>query len=143
MLYEAVYTPPGLPRPDRSILTLPAIAHYLKGWGRQGDHGLIAFAPGGQPAGAAWYRLFPAIDRGYGFVAADVPELTAAVAPEFRGQGIGTMLLEHLQAEAKRAGFRGLSLSVDPFNAAARLYERLGFQAVGTEGSSLTMLKQF
>ena len=42
---------------------------YVEGFGRPGDGGVIAEA-GGEPAGAAWYRLLPADDAGYGYVAA-------------------------------------------------------------------------
>jgi hypothetical protein len=35
-----------------------------------------------------------------------------------------------------------ISLSCDPANPAMRLYERLGFVAVGESGTSITMLKR-
>ena len=48
---------------------------------------------GGLPVGAAWLRFFPADDPGYGFVSADVPELSIGVAVLWRGRGIGRALL--------------------------------------------------
>src|SRR2546426_7565136 len=59
--------------------------------------------------------------------------LDIALAPEARGAGIGTALLEDLLAEA--AGTRRrVSLYVDKGNAARTLYQRLSFQPVAEEG---------
>ena len=76
----------------------------------------------------AWYRLFSAEEPGFGFVAADVPELAIGVALEARGQGVGSALLDALLALAREQGFRALSLAVDRQNPAHRLYERKGFR---------------
>ena len=65
-----------------------AAAKYVDGFGRHGDAGVVAEVAG-QDAGAAWYRLLPAHDRGYGFVAPDIPELTLGVASQARGRGTG------------------------------------------------------
>lgn len=46
--------------------------------------------------------------------------------PKFRGQGIGTHFLQELQKEAQNAS-KVLSIHVETFNPAKRLYERLGF----------------
>ena len=46
--------------------------------------------------------------------------------PEFRGSGIGTRLLRDLQEEASAAG-KSLTIHVERYNPARRLYERLGF----------------
>jgi GNAT superfamily N-acetyltransferase len=156
-----------MPPPTLSLLKLPqapapglvrqspprppfAIAGFSRGHpcktrrGRPGDRGFIAEAgAGGAPAGAGWFRLFPAADRGYGYVADDIPEIILAILPAFRGQGIGTSLLYHLIDQAQQDGYCGISLSVDPRNAAVRLYERTGFQYVRTDdGGSWTMRKR-
>jgi ribosomal protein S18 acetylase RimI-like enzyme len=110
---------------------------YVGGFGRPGDAGVIAEA-GGEPAGGAWYRLLPAADAGYGYVADDVPELTIAVAAGHRGKGVAAGLLERLKAMAVASGFRALSLSVEPDNPALRLYERAGFEPAGRSGGSVT-----
>ena len=52
-----------------------------------------------------------------------------ALLPQYRGAGIGTKLLNDLREEAKAAG-KKLSIHVEQFNPARRLYERLGFQQV-------------
>lgn len=66
-----------------------------------------------------------------------------AIAEHGRGQGVGTALLEALIAQAREAGFPGLSLSLDPRNPAVRLYQRLGFEPAATDGSSVVMLIRF
>lgn len=141
MLYAAIHVEENAPKPDRSILQNPEIAHYLGGWGRPGDTAFLAEAQG-RLIGAAWYRLFAPEDAGYGHVAPDIPELTIALEASARGSGVGTQLMEQLIASARAEGHRGLSLSVDPRNAALRLYERLGFQYFSTDaGGSWTMVK--
>ena len=60
--------------------------------------------------------------------------------PSCRGKGYGDELLSGLLAQAKRDGFRQISLSVEPDNPALRLYERHGFEKVGESGGSWTMV---
>jgi GNAT superfamily N-acetyltransferase len=55
--------------------------------------------------------------------------LTAAV----RGLGIGTALIEQIKDEALRTG-KSVSIHVERFNPALRLYRRLGFETVGEHG---------
>ena len=117
-----------------------AAAKYVDGFGRHGDAGVIA-ADAGQGVGAAWYRLLPAEDPGYGFVAADIPEVTLAVASQARGRGIGTALMQRLLDRALADRIKALSLSVEPDNPAMRLYLALGFERVGGSGGSITMLR--
>jgi [ribosomal protein S18]-alanine N-acetyltransferase len=51
-----------------------------------------------------------------------------AIRPQYRGQGIGTAVMRHVLAEARRLGAKRATLEVRASNAGARrLYERLGF----------------
>jgi GNAT superfamily N-acetyltransferase len=61
-----------------------------------------------------------------------------ALLPEHRGAGIGTQLLHDLQEEARSAG-KSLTIHVERFNPALRLYQRLGFQQVEDKGVYLLM----
>jgi hypothetical protein len=72
------------------VLADPRYAMYLAGWPRQGDYGLVAEHD--EPLGAAWYRTYTAADHGFGFVSADVPELSIAVVAPRRREGIGRRL---------------------------------------------------
>ncbi len=61
-----------------------------------------------------------------------------ALLPKHRGAGIGTKLLRDLQDEARAAG-KSLTIHVERFNPALRLYERLGFQVVEEQQVYLLM----
>ena len=57
-----------------------------------------------------------------------------AVDSHYRGQGIGTLLLERCFEESQQAGKREISLHVVDTNPRAKqLYERMGFRTVRTE----------
>jgi ribosomal protein S18 acetylase RimI-like enzyme len=56
-----------------------------------------------------------------------------ALLPRWRGQGIGTMLLQGIKSAAVEAGTPAVRLSVDIRNPARRLYQRLGFVATELE----------
>jgi GNAT superfamily N-acetyltransferase len=143
MLFEAFSWRQGAPLiPINVVLARPEIRRYVIDWGRPGDMAVIAISdPEGIPIGAAWYRIFPADDAGYGFVDATVPELSIGVDAKCRGDGVGCLLLKTLCERARSDGMEALSLSVEPDNRiAVGLYERLGFQRVGANGGSLTMM---
>jgi len=143
MLYQAIYVPAGVPPPDRAILQLPEVAKYGAGWGRPDDLGFVAAEiTSRSPVGAAWLRRFSAEGPGYGFVDEATPELSLAVLPEHRGQGLGTLLLGRL-LEAASLRYPAVSLSVDTRNPALRLYRRFGFEQVAVRGASLTMKESF
>jgi HAD superfamily hydrolase (TIGR01509 family) len=114
----------------------------LAGVGPPRDGGAVAEKVGGGPVGAAWFRIFDPNRPGYGFVGADVPELSLAVAPDHRRRGLGRDLLEHALRQAKYAGHRQVSLSVEPDNPALRLYKRLGFERVGKSGGAWTLIRR-
>jgi [ribosomal protein S18]-alanine N-acetyltransferase len=62
-----------------------------------------------------------------------------ALRPQFRGRGIGSALLRHVVAEARRLGARRATLEVRASNVAARrLYERLGFYVAATRRNYYT-----
>jgi nicotinamidase-related amidase/ribosomal protein S18 acetylase RimI-like enzyme len=117
----------------------PALRHYVEAFGREGDVGVIAEVDG-DPAGAAWSRRFEPAHAGYGFVGPDVPELSIGVRAAHRGRGLGAGLIDALKRELIAAGFGRVSLSVEPDNPARRIYERAGFQPVGANGGSWTMV---
>lgn len=142
MLVAAVAWRPGTVAPSADdVLAAPELAHYVAGWPRTDDLGVVADVEG-RPVGAAWLRHFPADDPGYGFVDPAVPELSVGVEPDWRGRGVGTRLIEALLHAAGAAGVTAVSLSVEPQNPALRLYERLGFARVGGTGGSLTLVRR-
>lgn len=112
---------------------------YVAGWGRRGDAAVIALE-GGFPVGAAWFRLFPHDEPGFGFVDEQTPEVAIAVVPSRRGHGIGSELLEALVGLAREQGYGGLSLSVAADDSPAmHVFEKQGFQRVAQTDHSWTM----
>jgi ribosomal protein S18 acetylase RimI-like enzyme len=142
-LYHAIHVAPGDTPPEQDIVSHPTLARYVRDWGDANDLGFIAVSDENQqPVGAAWIRLLAGDNRGYGYIDDATPELSVAVLPEYRGQGIGTGLLLHL-FQAVSIHHRSVSLSVEAGNPASRLYRRLGFEIVRTSGTSLVMRKTF
>jgi GNAT superfamily N-acetyltransferase len=139
-VYHAIYVPVGQSPPPRTIIDDPALARYVRGWGRQGDFGFAAeLVPPARPLGACWLRLWSEGERGYGYVDDATPELTLAVWPTHRAQGIGTRLLNAALARAAQE-FPAVSLSVTSTNPAVRLYERSGFRRVAEQGGAIVMV---
>lgn len=135
MLYEAASWNPDWPRePIEEVLAEPLLARYVEDWGRAGDEGVVA-EEGGEPVGAAWFRLFTLEEPGFGFVDEKVPELAIAVVPLHRRKGIGTRLLQALIERAREDGYASVSLSVAAHNRSRMMYERAGFVKVRAERS--------
>ena len=85
------------------------------------DHAVIV--ADGRAAGRLWVARGPS----------EIRIVDISLLPAEQGRGIGTQLLEELQAEAKESD-RVLTLSVASDNARARaLYLRLGFDVVAVE----------
>lgn len=82
----------------------------------------------GEPVG----RLY--VDR----AEKEIRIIDISLLPESRGLGIGTRFLLGLQKEAREAG-KTLSIHVEKFNPALRLYQRLGFKPVEDKGVYLQM----
>lgn len=142
MLVAAANWSPDWKRKSRQrVLADPRISHYIAGWPRDTDLGVVA-AANGERVGAAWLRFLPADDPGYGFVAADIPELTIGVVNQWRRRGLGRALLRAIAAEAGTAGIRQICLSVERKNFARQLYLAEGYRVVDdSDAQSDTMLK--
>ncbi|HEX5716519.1 MAG TPA: GNAT family N-acetyltransferase, partial [Thermoanaerobaculia bacterium] len=56
-----------------------------------------------------------------------------SLTPELRGKGVGSALLRELMAEAEAAG-KPLTIHVEKYNPAMRLYLRLGFKSIEDRG---------
>jgi GNAT superfamily N-acetyltransferase len=107
-----------------AVMAMPQVHRCFVGLGRPGDAGVVAVT------------LFPAEEPGFGFIAADIPELAIGVVAEARGRGIGSALLDALLARAREEGHRAVSLPVNRQNPARRLYERMGFRDAGVSDAT-------
>ncbi|MCG3087454.1 GNAT family N-acetyltransferase [Sporosarcina cyprini] len=143
MFYESIHIPENKPS-LAELLSEPNLRKYYDGWGRKGDYALLAKNDENEAIGAVWYRLFDTDNKGYGFVDENTPEIGIAVRKEFRGRGVGTILMQNIIQRAKEEGYTGISLSVDLENRGAiALYEKLGFRDYETVGTSKTMLYRY
>ena len=112
---------------------------YVNRWVAK-DGGLIAWR-GNVPAGGLWLIWGDDDTHGYGYASADVPELAIAVEGRFKGEGIGTVLMESAAQLARDIGAPGLSLAVHSVNErAARLYRHLGFTYSGIDRGAYRVL---
>ncbi len=142
MQYYALYRPEEAEPFPKDIVDRPEIAKYYTNWGRYGDMALVAEDTAtGALIGAIWGRLFSPEQAGYGFVDPHTPEIDIALKPEFRGQGIGSRLLQTFIAQAREKSIKALSLSVDRRNPALKLYKNLGFEEIGSEGNPILLLR--
>ena len=82
----------------------------------------------GEPAG----RLYLQVRR------TQLHIIDIALLPDWRRRGIGTAILQALQATG-RAGGKGVGIMVEKFNPALRLYRRLGFNAIADHEVYLEM----
>lgn len=89
--------------------------------------------------GAVWVRRM----RGYGHIDDYTPEMAVALYPQWRGQGVGTRLIDAMEQLLRRKGYAAVSLSVQRANPAVRLYERAGFTVAQANGEELVMVKKF
>jgi ribosomal protein S18 acetylase RimI-like enzyme len=64
-----------------------------------------------------------------------------AISPRFRGRGLGTLLLRRVFREGDGAG-KPVSIHVEVFNPARRLYDRLGFVQKGTHGDVYILMER-
>ncbi len=131
MLYYAA----RLDDAGKTVEDVPELIMFQRYYGlNANDLGVYALS-GHNLSGAAWIRLFREYDAPNAYVDEMTPILTIGVKPEFRGQGIGTAMLDQLLQEAA-ALYEQISVSIVHDSAAIRFYERFGF--VRVEGSKQT-----
>ncbi len=80
---------------------------------------LVEHEPAGRLYLARWAEEFRIVD--------------IALLPPYRGKAVGTAILQAVIAEATTAGV-AVSIHVEQFNPALRLYQRLGFEFVAENG---------
>lgn len=142
MVVEAVNWRQGGVRPRHEVIAHPDHSRYLSGWMRPTDAGFIAVDANDQAVGAAWYRMMPRADPGFGYTGSGVPELIIGVRPIWRAHGVGRSLLQHLCGQARAQGFARISLSVERGNFAYTLYRSEGFALTQPGGARDVMIKR-
>ena len=140
-LLAEILTPPGGVKPAvDEVMANPQAAAFVEGWGRPGDHGVIAETVM-EPVGAAWYRVFPESDPAAGFEGGKTPELLVAVDRAHRGRGVGTMLVKALLEKARDEGNTSIGLTVPAMNIpAVSVFRACGFTSTREANGLVTML---
>ena len=135
-LYEAIFIPEGVEPPDRSIIELPELRVYYEDFGKgRADHCVVA-DDDGKVVGAVWSRIM----NDYGHIDDETPSLAISLYKEYRGKGIGTLLMRDILALLREKGYSRASLAVQKANYAVRMYEKVGFRTVGENEQEYIMV---
>ena len=135
-LYEAIFVPEGVTPPDRSIIEQPELSLYYEDFGSgPADHCLVVEVEG-KVVGAVWTRIM----NDYGHVDDDTPSFAVSLYKEYRGQGIGTVMMREMLALLKAQGYKQASLAVQKANYAVRMYEAVGFKTVDENDEEFIMV---
>jgi len=135
-LYEAIFIPEGVEPPERSIVEQPELKLYYEDFGTgRGDLCIVA-DDNGKIIGAAWTRIM----NDYGHVDDDTPSFAISLYKEYRGQGIGTVLMKKMLELLKEKEFSKASLAVQKENYAVRMYEKVGFKTVSENEQEYIMV---
>ena len=125
-LYEAIFIPEGTEPPPKTIITSPELQVYIEHFGElKDDNGLVAEIDG-KIVGAVWVRIM----NDYGHIDDETPSLAISLYKEYRGFGIGTVMMKEILALLKTHGYKQVSLSVQKANYAAKMYLKVGFEIV-------------
>jgi ribosomal protein S18 acetylase RimI-like enzyme len=125
-LYEAIYIPEGIEAPPRSILDNPEMQVYVSDFGKQKDDYCLIAEADGRTVGAVWVRIM----NDYGHIDDETPSLAISLYKEYRGQGIGTVLMKQMLSLLKEKGYKKTSLAVQKANYAVKMYRKLGFEII-------------
>jgi ribosomal protein S18 acetylase RimI-like enzyme len=140
MLYEAIFQEPGADPLPKEIIQNPDLAKYINDFGKDKFDVCYVAEVKDELIGACWGRVFSIENPGYGFFNQKTPELSIAISPEYRNQGIGSRLIKALIAYYQKLKIQQISLSVDKSNPAYGLYQRLGFESIETTEKSALMV---
>ena len=135
-LYEAVFIPEGVEAPDRSIIDQPELAIYYDGFGKGKADNCIVAEVGGSVVGAVWTRIM----NDYGHVDDETPSFAISLYEEYRGKGIGTMMMRQMLELLQEQGYEKASLAVQKANYAVKMYENVGFKIVDENDEEYVMV---
>ena len=137
-LYEAIFIPEGVDAPPKSIILNDELQVYIKDFGDKKDDKCFVSESAGKVIGAIWVRIM----NDYGNVDADTPSFAISLYKDFRGYGIGTMLMKQMLEYLKIAGYKKCSLAVQKENYAVRMYLNVGFEIIDENEQEYIMVCQ-
>lgn len=135
-LYEAIFIPDGVEPPAREIIEQPELKLYYEGFGTgRADYCIVADDEG-KVVGAVWTRIM----NDYGHIDDETPSFAISLYKEYRGQGIGTKLMEEMLDFLKEKGYERASLAVQKANYAVKMYKNVGFKTVDENAEEYIMV---
>ncbi len=135
-LYEAIFIPEGVEAPPREIINAPELQVYVQDFGkREGDICFVAETEE-KIVGAVWVRIMD----DYGHIEDGVPSFAISLYKEYRGRGIGTILMKRMLVELKERGYQKTSLAVQKENYAVKMYKNVGFEIVDENAEEYIMV---
>lgn len=138
-LYEAIFIPKGVEAPPKSIIMTDDLQVYVKEFGNKKDDKCFVAVCEEKIVGAVWVRIMD----DYGNVDEDTPSFAISLLKDFRGYGIGTMLMKRMLKYLKKAGYEKCSLAVQKENYAVKMYLNVGFKIVEEKEQEYIMVKKF
>ena len=135
-LYEAIFIPPNVEPPPRSILNNDELQVYVKDFGKKPDDRCLAAVADGKIVGAVWVRIM----EDYGHVDDETPSFAISLYKDYRGHGIGTALMEKMLELLRESGYRKASLAVQKANYAVRMYKKVGFKIIDENDEEYIMV---
>ena len=136
-LYEAIFIPDGVEPPPKSIINSPELQVYVSDFGTQEHDRALLAEVNGKVVGAVWVRIM----NDYGHIDDMTPSFAISLYKEYRGQGIGTDMMQEMLTTLKNAGYKQASLSVQKANYAAKMYLKLGFEILSENEEEYIMVK--
>lgn len=138
-LYEAIFQRDAHDLIPRSVIAQPEIKVFIENFGKPDDHCLVA-TDEDKLVGAVWTRILAGPVKGFGNLDPYTPEFAISLYREYRGQGIGTELMQRMLKLLKEKGYARASLSVQKDNYAVGMYRKLGFSTVCENGEDYIMV---
>jgi len=139
MLYEAIFQLDKTNFLPREIIEQPELSIYIDNWGNPDDLCFVAEVDG-KIVGAVWTRILAGEIKGYGNIDDSTPEFAISLYKEYRNQGIGTALMNHMLQLLKTRGYKQASLAVQKENYAVKMYENVGFKTVAEHKEEYLMI---
>ena len=122
-LYEAIFIPKGMEKPDKKILDSPELKMYIENFGSKSSDNCLVAEIENKVVGAVWTRII----NDYGHIDDETPSLSISILEKYRNNGLGRSLMENMINLLKQEGYKKMSLSVQKLNYVTKLYMDLGF----------------
>lgn len=134
-LYEAIFIPEGVAKPNKDIIYNEDLYLYIKDFGKKDDCCLV-IEDDKKIVGACWTRTM----NDYGHIDDETPSLAISLYPEYRSMGLGKRLLFEMLNLLRLKGYKKVSLSVQKTNFAYKMYKYLGFVEISENKEDYIMI---